>query len=50
MVPLIESESTRMFEDVRGELMPLSTLTLFATVQPEDPVVPSRLIPAVTFP
>ena len=34
---------------VRGELMPLSALTLFATVQPEEPVVPSRLIPAVTF-
>ena len=30
--------------------MPLLTLTLFATVQPEEPVVPSRLIPAVTLP
>ena len=48
VVPLVDRESTRMLLVVRGLLMPLSTLTLFASVAPDDE--PSTLIPAVTLP
>jgi hypothetical protein len=47
VVPSVEPLSIRMSLCVRGLLIPLSTLTLFASVAPVDP--PSTLIPAVTF-
>jgi hypothetical protein len=47
VVPVTDAWSTRMSLRVRGLLMPLSTLMLFAMTVPVEP--PSALMPAVRF-
>jgi hypothetical protein len=44
---VVDVESTRILLVVRGLLIPLSTLMLFARSPPVEE--PSRLMPAVTF-